>query len=170
MIAACPLSAQTVEINGVPTQPLNHSTSQPSKVPYVQLIDLKGKIPDRDLLAALDDNQDGVIDSAVWAQIQADVQTEIDGILGQRYTTPFLDPLPSLVKYAAQILAIEAVYSHRNLLNEKSPERINAANLRKKLIAIADGIEPLAPGKERDRPSGSAITEPSRTSSNRPAI
>lgn len=137
---------------------------------YIELTELKGKIPDRDLLAALDDNQDGVIDAAVWAQIQADVQTEIDGTLGQRFTVPFVNPLPAVIKLGAQIFAIEAVYNHRGLLNEKSPERINAKNFRTKLSAIANGEEPLTPDTKRAHPSGSAVTEPSRTQSNRPAI
>lgn len=137
---------------------------------YIELAELKGKIPDRDLLAALDDDEDGVIDAAVWAQIQSDVQREIDGTLGQRYSVPFAAPLPAVVSLAAQNLAIEAVYNHRGSLNDKSPERIAAKNSRSKLSAIANGEEPLAPGKERARPSASAITEPSRTHSTRPAI
>ncbi len=137
---------------------------------YVELADLKGKIPDRDLLAALDDDQDGVIDAAVWAQIQADVQTEIDGTLGRRYTTPFVDPIPAVVKLSAQLFAIEAVYKRRGLLSDKSQETIAAKNIRLTLADIAAGTEPLSPGKERARPSGSIISEPSRTASNRPAL
>jgi phage gp36-like protein len=156
--AANPASARAVALN------------LQTPVAYIDINALKGKIPDRQLLEILDDDQDGVIDPAVWSQIQDDVQTEIDGILGQRYATPFTDPLPAVVKLAAQTLAVEGVFNHRNLLSEKSPERINANALRKKLSAIADGEEPLSPGKERARPSASVITEPSRTSSDRPAI
>jgi phage gp36-like protein len=137
---------------------------------YVALTDLRGKIPDRDLLAALDDDQDGVVDANVWAQIQGDVQTEIDGTLGQRYNVPFVDPLPAVIKLGAQIFAIEAVYEHRGLLNEKSKERISANKFRAKLSAIANGEEPLTPESKRARPSASAVTEPSRTHSDRPAI
>lgn len=139
-------------------------------MPYVELADLKGKIPDRDLLQMLDDDADGVIDSTVWAQIQVDVQTEIDGTLGRRYATPFTAPIPAAVKLAAQIFAIEAVYKRRGLLNDKSQETIAAKNIRTTLTAIAAGEEPLSPGKERARPSASAITSPSRTHSDRPAI
>ena len=139
-------------------------------MPYISLAELKGKIPDRDLLAALDDDQDGVIDTAVWNQIAADVQEEIDGTLGQRYGTPFPDPLPAFVKLAAKTLAIEGVYNHRSLLTEKSPERVAANKIRAKLSAIANGDEPLAPDKKRARPSASAIAESSRTHHDRPAI
>jgi phage gp36-like protein len=139
-------------------------------VPYIELSELKGKIPDRDLIAALDDNQDGVVDADVWEQIQADVQTEIDGVLGQRYATPFTAPLPAVVKLAALRFAIEAVYQHRQPLGEKSPERANANAMRAKLGAIAKGDQPLAPEKQRARPSGSVISSPARTHSDRPAI
>jgi phage gp36-like protein len=167
---ASPASAQTVELISAHSPVTDHPSPSSSTVPYVQLADLKGKIPDRDLLSMLDDDQDGVIDAAVWAQIQADVQTEIDGTLGRRYATPFTDPLPAAVKLAAQLFAIEAVYKRRGLLNDKSQETVAAKNIRTTLAAIADGEEPLSPGKERARPSGSAITSPSRTHSDRPAI
>jgi phage gp36-like protein len=138
---------------------------------YVDLTFLKAALPTNDLTQALDDNGDGAIDNDVWTAIQTKVQTEIDGTLGQRYATPFPDAaIPPVVKQAAYVLAIEAIYDRRNLLNEKSPERINAKNIRAKLSAIADGKEPLTPGVERARPSGSVIAEPSRTHSDRAAI
>ena len=137
---------------------------------YLELTELKGKIPDADLVAALDDDRDGVVDSAVWAQIQTDVQTEIDGTLGQRYEVPFTAPLPAVVKLAALRFSIEAVYAHRNLGNEKSPWIIDANASRKTLAAIAAGDQPLAPEKQRANPSAVAITEPARTASDRPAI
>jgi phage gp36-like protein len=137
---------------------------------YIQLTDLKGKIPTDKLIQALDDNEDGAIDNDVWAQIQSDVQVEIDGFLGQRYATPFIDPLPAVVKSAARVFAIEAVYERRNLLSEKSPERVAAQNTRKKLAAIAAGDEPLAPEQQRAKPSGVVISEKSKTQSDRTAI
>lgn len=139
-------------------------------MPYIELAELKGKIPDRDLLAALDDNKDGVIDAPVWAQIQSDVQTEIDGTLGQRYATPFSDPLPAVVKLAALRFALEAIYERRGLGNEKSPWVIDARTSRVKLNAISAGNEPLAPEKHRARPSGSVISSPAKTYSDRTAI
>jgi phage gp36-like protein len=137
---------------------------------YVQLSDLKDRIPDRELIAALDDDRDGAVDSDVWAQIQAGVQTEIDGILGQRFTVPFVDPLPAVVKLAAKRFALEAVYARRNLGGEKQPWVVDANSTRKTLLAIAAGDQPLAPEQKRTNPSVSVITEPSRTHSDRPAI
>jgi phage gp36-like protein len=137
---------------------------------YVELADLKGKIPNRDLVAALDDNKDNAIDNDVWAQIQNDVQAEIDGYLGQRCLVPFTDPLPSLIKVAARVFAIEAVLERRHLLNEKSPDRINAQKMRAKLIDIADAKEPLPLELTRGKRAGKVISEPSRTQSDRPAL
>lgn len=139
-------------------------------VAYIELNALKADIPADTLVQALDENGDGAIDGDVWTEIQVKVGEEIDGTLGQRYATPFADPLPAIVKLAARAFAIEAIYAKRSLLNEKSPERINAKNIRAKLSAIADGAEPLMPGKDRARPSGSVIKESARTNSDRPAI
>ena len=158
--AATAARAQSVTINErVPT------------MAYVEQSDIApAEIPMRDFIAALDDNKDGAVDADVWAAIQAKVQTEIDGTLGQRYDTPFAAPLPALVKLAAVRFAIEAVYGHRNLNAEKSPWVINAAAMRKTLAAIAAGTAQLAPEKKPVNPSGSVIAEPSRTYSDRPAI
>jgi phage gp36-like protein len=151
------------------TQPLDASTSKPLPM-YVELSDLKGKIPSKDLLAALDDDQDGNIDGDVWAQIQLDVQTEIDGVLGQRYATPFMSPIPAVVTLAAKRFAIEAVYARRNLVDEKLPYVVDANASRKTLAAIAAGTQPLWPDQHRKNPVGGAITEKSRTNSDRPNI
>lgn len=134
---------------------------------YVELDDLRGKMPDRDLVAALDDNQDGEIDTEVWQQIQQDVQDEIDGVLGQAYTVPFPDPIPAVVKLAAKRFAVEAVYARRNLVGEKQPWVVDANASRKKLSSIANGNEPLWPDKGRSLPSGSVISEPAKTFSKR---
>jgi phage gp36-like protein len=142
-----------------------------AEMAYVDISALKASVPNDRLTQSLDDNGDGAIDNDVWSAIQEKVQTEIDGVLGQRYTVPFPDlAIPAVVKHAAYVLAIEAIYDRRNLLDEKSPERINAKNIRTKLSAIADGDEPLTPGVERARPSGTVVAEPSRTHSCRPAI
>jgi len=146
------------------------STAEASEMAYIELTELKGKIPDRELVAALDDNKDNVIDADVWAQIQADVQTEIDGTLGQRFAVPFVAPLPAVVKLAAKRFAIEAVYARRNLSGEKEPWVVDANAMRKTLAAIAHGDQPLAPTQKRAQPSAVAITEPARTHSDRPAI
>lgn len=144
--------------------------SQPLSVSYVDISDLAGKIPYKDLVAALDDNGDGLIDAAVWAQIQTDVQTEIDGTLGQRYTVPFTDPIPPVVKLAAVKFALEQIYSRRTMADDKAPFVVQATAQRAKLAAIAAGTQPLFPGQTRKQPVGTAITQQSRTNSDRPNI
>lgn len=141
-----------------------------SAMAYVELVDLKDKVPDRDLVQMLDDNKDGVVDADVWAQVQAGVQTEIDGTLGQRYEVPFAAPIPAVVKLAAKRFAIEAVYARRGLADEKQPFVVDANATRKVLQAIAEGKAALAPERQRANPSGVVISEPSRTYSERPAI
>jgi phage gp36-like protein len=149
-----------------------HASLVTSEMSYVDQSDLKGKIPDRDLISALDDNGDGSIDTDVWAQIQVDVQTYIDGTLGQRYVVPFVDPLPPVIKLAAVQLALEQIYSRRTMADEKAPFVLQANAQRSKLAAIAAGSQPLTPDTHRAKPTGVVITDSAKTQprSGRPNI
>jgi phage gp36-like protein len=141
-----------------------------SAMSYVNLTDLQGKIPTKDLTASLDDNGDGSIDNDVWSQIQNDVQTYIDGTLGQRFVVPFVSPIPPVVKLAAVTFALEQIYSRRTMADDKAPFVAQANLQRAKLAAIAAGTQPLAPEQHRAKPSAVVITEKSRVQGDRPNI
>jgi len=128
--------------------------------------DLSGRIPTKFLIQALDDDKDGAADPAVISAMQADVQSDIDGRLGQRYETPFTNPLPAVVRSAAISIACEMVYKRRGVEGKNNPYSEEAAKARAKLDRIGNGKEPLEPNKKDARPpavftSGDAKTVPS---------
>ncbi len=132
---------------------------------YVLLSDLSGKIPSPFLIEALDDSSSGSADAAIWNQIAADVAQEINGILGQRFTVPFANPIPDIVASSAKTLACEAIYMRRGKAGKENPFDTAASDVRKLLKAIANGEKPLTPTTNRAKPSASVVTEPAATSS-----
>lgn len=137
---------------------------------YVELSDVEGKIPSKFLIQALDDDNDGAIDTGIFELVQAQAGQEIDGRLGQRYEVPFVSPLPALVSLAALIFACEGVYARR-VVPDQNPFKAQADGMRSKLDEIAKGEQPLTPEIQRKQPSVSVITSPSRTfSSSRTAL
>jgi phage gp36-like protein len=132
-------------------------------MPYVELSDLEAVIPSGFLTEALDDDNDGVIDA--WTAVQAAACRAVDAILGKRFAVPFTDPAPATVREAAFLFAAEACYTRRGVEFDKNPFGKSAAAARSDLRAIARGDEPLAPSVEREKPSVSIISSPSRTAS-----
>ena len=130
---------------------------------YVEPTDLVGIIPNTHLTEALDDDQDGVADPGVFDSVAETVCRDIDARLGQRYQTPFRYPYPSVVIYAARILALEALYARRGQKDDKNPYGKQADAQRAKLDAIGAGTQPLQPGQQRAEPSATALTERSKT-------
>ncbi len=137
--------------------------------PYVTMTDLSGMIPLPFLIEGLDDNNDGAADAAVWSQVAADVASVIDGKLGGRYSVPFANPLPSVVVNAAKILAAEQIYTRRGRVDANgrivNPFTKLADDVRTQLDAIAKGDIPLNPAINRQQPSATVITAPSKTAS-----
>jgi phage gp36-like protein len=134
-------------------------------MPYVLQSEIEADIPPAFLLEALDDDNDGAEDPGLWDKVAASVATEIDGTLGQRFTTPFTDPIPALVKQAAKIFALEKLYARRGTPEAQNPWAKQAAAIREKLTMIATGDEPLTPEINRAKPSVTAVTEPAKTTS-----
>lgn len=132
---------------------------------YVEKVDLHGFLPPQFVVEALDDNGDGQVDEDSWAAVQKAAVQEVDGILGQRYKTPFKHPFPSIVTHAARIFAAEQLYARRGMAGDKNPWTARADEERKKLRLIAEGKAPLGPGFDRAKPSVSVISEPSKTHS-----
>jgi len=132
---------------------------------YVSLTDLQAIIPPAFLTQALDDDSDGVIDA--WTAVQAAAERAVNAALGVRFTVPFTDPIPAIVTEAAFLFAAEACYTRRGVEFDQNPFGKPAATMRATLRQIAAGEMPLAPGLERQKPSVSVISEPSRTHSTR---
>jgi phage gp36-like protein len=128
---------------------------------YVTLTDLQAVLPQQFLTQALDDDNDGVIDA--WAAVQAAAERSVNSVLGLRFAVPFTDPIPPIVCEAAFLFAAEACYTRRGVEFDQNPFGKAAATMRATLRQIAAGEMPLSPSIERQKPSVSIITEPSRT-------
>jgi phage gp36-like protein len=134
-------------------------------MPYVFQSEIEADIPPAFLVEALDDDNDGEADGGLWDKVAESVATEIDGTLGQRFTTPFSDPIPALVKQAAKVFSLEKLYARRGTPEAQNPWAKQAATFREKLTKIANGEEPLTPEINRTKPSVTAVTEPAITTS-----
>lgn len=133
---------------------------------YVELANLKGRIPEPFLTQALDDDNDGAVDA--WAEVQAQACNDVDAPLSGRYSTPLPAPYPAIAVRAAQVFAAELCYLRRSV--SPNPWTAQADELRKTLAAIGAGDEPLTPVLQRAQPSGTVIGEPARTFSKRGAL
>lgn len=134
---------------------------------YLIMAALVAKIPPQFVTQALDDDGDGVADPGLFDQIVANAQTEIDGILGQRFAVPFQNPIPAIVADAALKLVGYDLYFRRGTADDKNPFKKAADDIRAELKKIAEGAKPLTPDLQRKLPSASAITEPAKTTSKR---
>lgn len=132
---------------------------------YCTQADLEVKIPAPYLLDALDDDGDRAIDADVLAGLLDGASREVDAILGQRYATPFAEPVPSICRQAAIFFACRDTYARRGIAAEENPWQKTAGEWTKKLDRIAAGDEPLTPEKQRSKPSGSIISEDSKVHS-----
>lgn len=131
-------------------------------MPYVTQNDLAGLIPPPFLLAALDDDQDGVADAGVWDAIAGQADGKVDAFLGQRFSVPFSEP-PQIVLRAARIFAAAALYRRRDVPNDRNPYADEERRMEEKLSAIAAGKEPLTTEAAPASDPAVLITEPSKT-------
>jgi phage gp36-like protein len=133
---------------------------------YVELNDIISKLPMNFIIEALDDDGDGVVDDDVWSAIANDIDDEIDGYLGTRYTVPF-SPVPRIIYSMARVFALDALYRRRGFFTqEHNPYHDLAIEERKTLKRLAMGEEQLFPGSNTTkRQSVIVISEPSRTHS-----
>ncbi len=129
---------------------------------YVLLANLEADLPPQFLIEALDDDSDGVIEATTWNKVAAAVAAEIDGLLGQRYTVPFQNPLPAIIPHAARILALHKLYQRRGVEDKANPFAKSAEDIRAKLSAIGSGKESLTPGIEQASQAVSIIAAPSK--------
>lgn len=134
-------------------------------MPYLLKPDIESDIPPAFLTEALDDAGSGVADPALWDKVEASARDEVDGTLGQRFPVPFEAPIPPVVRHAMRVLVLERLYLRRGLSGDSNPWAAQAAKIREKLTRIANGEEPLTPEINRAKPSVTAITEPSKSSS-----
>ena len=129
---------------------------------YTTRAEIEAELPPRELLRALDDNADGVEDTGLFTQILANASADVDAILGQRFTVPFVDIIPPIVTRAARLLVLSKLYARRSV---EFPQAASREDILAKLTRIANGEEPLTPGVDRAKGSVSIIVEDSRVHS-----
>lgn len=132
---------------------------------YLLIAAVSAVIPPQFLTQALDDDGDGAADAGLFSQIVANAQTKIDGILGQRFTVPFENPIPAIVADACLNLVGDALYTRRSVPADKNPFAAAAKASLATLQKIAAGEIPLTPGLARAQPSAVLIAEPAKTTS-----
>jgi len=130
---------------------------------YVSMADLQGKIPGPFLIQALDDEGTGVANPANWDKVATDASGKVDSLVGGRYAVPFSNPLPAVVKSAANVFACYEIYQRRGTADKDNPFAKDSKTFEDKLTAIGRGDEPLDPALNRAKPSATAITAPAKT-------
>lgn len=131
---------------------------------YITLAALSSGIPGPHLIEALDDNADGSADPDVVSAVLEEASRTVDGILGERFSVPFSNPLPAVVYSAAVVFGSELIYNRRGVIGKDNPFTTAADAMRKRLAEIAAGDRSLGT-QEPTKPSGAIISEPSKTHS-----
>jgi phage gp36-like protein len=129
-------------------------------MPYVTLEEMKALVSESVLTAAVDDGSYGADIEQVWSIVASAASRRVDSVLGGRYSTPFAEPLPALVREAAAIFAAYMLFLRRQA-GEKNPYAADAASMMTRLERVADGIADLDVSATDADPA--VITEPAPT-------
>lgn len=111
--------------------------------------DLKGDIPERDLIAALDDNKDGLADDSAWTEVLKSADERIANAFGgdtpAKYATS--------ANYARKIFCLEILYRRRGYARDQNPFASQAAAAEKRLSGLSSGTD-----RPDTTPGGAAAT------------
>lgn len=129
---------------------------------YFTQADLSALIPEDWLTEGLDD--DANASAEAFAAVRSLVESQANGILGQRYTVPFESPstaLSEFLKSTCCYLAAKVVYGRRGMA-EKFPFKDELGDMMKRLDRIGRGEDPLSPAIEQENETAAIISELSR--------
>lgn len=115
-------------------------------MPYIELTQLLAMFPSSQLIACLDDNQDGQADVEVWAQVQARVQGRIDAVLENFCALPLTPPVPNKLTEIAAALAVAIAFARRDVAEDKCPFAAAISRAESDLNKIATGTLKLKLG------------------------
>jgi phage gp36-like protein len=146
-----------------PARPFHPSPFTLHPLPnYTTYAALPGPITPADVVKALDDNADGVADTAAIAQVLDAADEQIDGYLACKYALP-LATVPPLVTSLASTLCRYALYARRGTPPENNPFAEQQKQAIKTLEKLAEGRLLLYPViTPAAGVSGSVISEDSR--------
>ncbi len=130
---------------------------------YSTQADLEKELESEQLVQLADDNDDGIADVAVIADVIAKSDGIIDGYLGTRYTVP-VTPVPDLVRGFSVAIAIYRLFGRRNQKNDARTRAYDDAL--KMLAAISRGTATLGVSEStvptRGGPQGSRTEDDRR--------
>jgi phage gp36-like protein len=128
---------------------------------YCGIEDIQKRLDPLHLIELADDDQDGVPDTAVLEALIADADARIDSRLGNRYATPFSEPVPGLLRALSADLAAAALFARRR--ESASPVHESRAK------AALDTLDALARGELSLEGAGVArLGRPESTTLGRP--
>lgn len=123
---------------------------------YTTQAKIEANLPPAFLVDALDDDRDGDADTGLLDAVIASADTRIDGILGQKYETPF-SPVPAVVAEASLIFTLCALYRRRGIADDANPWAKRETQVEAKLNRIGSGAEMLTYETPKAKPSGKVI-------------
>jgi len=132
---------------------------------YITQTQLLAMFPAAQIIACLDDDNDGVIDAAVWDEVTAKVERKIKAALDGRYPLPLAEPYPAKLVDAAGGLAVAFAFMRRGVAEDKSPFAVEIKEARAALAKIAAGGDVKLGTQPADTTGGKAITETLKTGS-----
>lgn len=117
--------------------------------------DLTGEIAEADLIAALDDNKDGLADEDVWAAIQASAAERAVNAYGAEVPAVYA----AAASYAQRVFCLEILFRRRGYSGDRNPfyAQANAAEKRLTGLSVGEDRPDATPG------GAHAETEPTRT-------
>ncbi|MFZ4394159.1 MAG: phage protein Gp36 family protein [Kiritimatiellia bacterium] len=127
----------------------------------VSQADLSAIVPPQFIVAALDDDNDGVADVGLWDTVSLEADRQINSRLAARFSVP-LNPAPDLVIEAKKIFLAEMMYLRRGVSGDANPWTKQADGMRKRLESIGKGDEEISAGTAPVRTGGSLISEPTK--------
>jgi phage gp36-like protein len=131
---------------------------------YIELTELLAMFPASQIIACLDDDNDGVADPAAWAEVQAQSGRVVDAALEDHYSLPLDTPVPAKVKTAAAAMAVAFAFKRRGVKEKDCPFAEDIAAARSTLKGLADGSIDLKLGvKAVQAVTPAAITSPIQT-------
>jgi len=127
----------------------------------VSQADLSAIVPPQYIVAALDDDGDGVADAGLWDTVSLEADRQINSRLAPRFSTP-LNPVPDVILEAKRIFLAEMMYLRRGVSGDANPWGKQADAMRKRLESIGRGDEDLTPGATSAKTAGALISEGSK--------
>ena len=125
-------------------------------MPYTTQAKIEASLPAVDLLAALDDDRDGVADAGRLTTVIEAADGRVDSFLAQAYETPF-SPVPAIVAEASLVFVLAGLYRRRGVADEANPWAEREKTMEARLGRIANKLEPLTYETPKAKPAGTVI-------------